>query len=59
MFFGSARVDSRERAERALAALGARGDADAPAEDETERTRANGRSSGRGTTRTRASWRAG
>src|SRR5216117_2299171 len=36
VFFGSARVDSRERAERALATLRARGVRDADAEYEAE-----------------------
>src|SRR4249919_1059638 len=41
VFFGSARVDSRERAERALQTLRARGvhDADVTYEDEMARTR--------------------
>src|SRR5712692_8353988 len=41
VFFGSARVDSRERAERALAMLRARGvrDADAQSEAELRKTR--------------------
>jgi hypothetical protein len=41
VFFGSARVDSRERAERALRTLRARGarDADAPYENEISPTR--------------------
>ena len=58
VFFGSARVDSRERAERALRTLRARGVHDA---DEHYRGRADevaqGASSGRATTRKRASWR--
>ena len=58
VFFGSARVDSRERAERALRTLRARGvqDADEHYERRAEEDRAR-RSSGRATTRTRASWR--
>ena len=59
VFFGSARVDSRERAERALKTLRARGVRDAGRE---VRSRAAAdrakRSNGRGTTRRRASWRA-
>ena len=58
VFFGSARVDSRERAERALATLRARG-------VQRRRRALRGRadasrarpSSGRATTRRRASWR--
>jgi uncharacterized protein (TIGR00730 family) len=40
VFFGSARTRSRESAEQALAALGAPGNSDAGADDETERSRA-------------------
>src|SRR5204863_9393751 len=39
VFFGSARVDSRERAERALQTLRARGDSSADAAYETELSR--------------------
>ena len=39
VFFGSARVDSRERAERALKTLGARGDRDAREQYEKELTK--------------------
>ena len=58
MFFGSARVDSRERAERALQTLRARGVQDADEQYQAELQQiAQGASSGRATTRTRASWR--
>ena len=58
VFFGSARVDSRERAERALQTLRARGvqRRRRAVRDRAEQERAR-RSSGRATTRTRASWR--
>src|SRR5438876_2591961 len=39
VFFGSARVDSRERAERALKTLRARGERDADQEYQTELTK--------------------
>src|SRR5881409_1735776 len=39
VFFGSARVDSRDRAQRALRTLRARGDRDADAEYEAELTK--------------------
>ena len=58
VFFGSARVDSRERAERALRTLRARGvhDADERVRGRADTKRAR-RSSGRATTRKRASSR--
>ena len=58
VFFGSARVDSRERAERALATLQRTRRQRVPTSSMRPSSRkiAQGASSGRATTRTRASW---
>ena len=56
VFFGPARVDSRERAERSLKTLRARGVPDADGHYTAELRRAGRRSSGRATTKRLANW---